>query len=261
MIHLFDGVRPRPKKPNAGGVMASGEGDALIATIATRLRDSADPVKAPQMQAYMKSAMPYLGVQTQPRRAVCREAFREHPLSSFEEWRQTVRRLWRDASYREERYAAIELASYHGYRNFRSMKAMPMLEEMITTGAWWDYVDGLATGPVAEILRRSPRGMSRRMRAWAKSNDIWKRRTAIICQLGFKRDTDLDLFYDCIEPSMQEREFFLRKAIGWALREYAKTDPHEVIRYVTKNRERLSPLSRREALRNVVKAGLLEAIP
>jgi len=86
-------------------------------------------------------------------------------------------------------------------------------------------------------------------------------RTSIICQLGFKDRTDLTLLYDSIDPSMEEREFFLRKGIGWALREYAKTDPHEVIRYVTLNKDRLSPLSRREALRNVVKAGLLDAIP
>jgi 3-methyladenine DNA glycosylase AlkD len=241
--------------------MASRNSSKLIATVAGRLREHADQGKAPQMRAYMKSEMPYLGVQTPQRRALCKEAFAELPLSSFEEWQRTILRMWRDASFREERYAAIDLASYPGYPEYRRMKALPMYEEMITTGAWWDYVDGIATGPVAEILQRSPTGMSRRMRAWAKSDDIWKRRTSIICQLGFKDGTDLPLLYDCIEPSMEEKEFFLRKGIGWALREYAKTDPLAVVRYVTEHKDRLSPLSRREALRNVVKAGLLDATP
>ena len=241
--------------------MAPRNSARLIAVIALQLREHADPEKAPQMQAYMKSEMPFLGVQTPQRRALCEEAYAKLPLSSFEDWQRTVLRMWRDASYREERYAAIGLASYRDYGDFRSMKALPLFEELVVTGAWWDYVDGIATGPIAEILRRSPKGMSRRMRSWSGSEDIWKRRTSIICQLGFKEHTNLALLYECIEPSMEEREFFLRKGIGWALREYAKTDPHEVTRYVTEHKDRLSPLSRREALRNVVKAGLLEAIP
>jgi 3-methyladenine DNA glycosylase AlkD len=80
---------------------------------------------------------------------------------------------------------------------------------------------------------------------------MWKRRAAILCQLGFRRETDLDLLYACIEPSLESKEFFLRKAIGWALRQYAWTDPREVRRYVTANRERLSPLSVREAMKNI----------
>ena len=241
--------------------MVSRNSAKLIATVSSRLSEHDDPEKASQMRAYMNSEMPYLGVQTPQRRALCKEVFAELPLTSFVEWQQTILRIWRNASYREERYAAIDLASFPGYREYRGMKALPMYEEMITTGAWWDYVDGIATGPVAEIMRRSPKGMSRRMRSWARSGDIWKRRTSIICQLGFKDHTDLMLLYDCIDPSMERKEFFLRKGIGWALREYAKTDPQEVIRYVKQHRHLLSPLSRREALRNVVKAGLLDAIP
>jgi len=89
------------------------------------------------------------------------------------------------------------------------------------------------------------------MRAWSRSRDMWKRRTAILCQLSFKSDTDLTLLYDCIEPNLDDREFFIRKAIGWALRQHAWTDPGEVRRYVTRNKARLSPLSVREALKNI----------
>jgi 3-methyladenine DNA glycosylase AlkD len=88
------------------------------------------------------------------------------------------------------------------------------------------------------------------MLAWARGDDLWKRRSAILCQLGFKGETDLGLLYACIEPSLGSKEFFLRKAIGWALRQHAWTDPAEVARWVAANEERLSPLSRREALKN-----------
>jgi 3-methyladenine DNA glycosylase AlkD len=93
--------------------------------------------------------------------------------------------------------------------------------------------------------------MKRKMLAWSKSPDMWKRRTSIICQLGFKAETDLDLLYACIDPSLASKEFFLQKAIGWALRQYAWTDPDQVHKYVRANQARLSALSRREALKNI----------
>jgi 3-methyladenine DNA glycosylase AlkD len=93
--------------------------------------------------------------------------------------------------------------------------------------------------------------MRRKMLSWSKSNNLWKRRSAIICQLGFKTETDLELLYACIEPSLESREFFLQKAIGWALRQYAWTDGAEIRKYVHLNRSRLSTLSRREALKNI----------
>jgi 3-methyladenine DNA glycosylase AlkD len=89
------------------------------------------------------------------------------------------------------------------------------------------------------------------MLAWSQSSNMWKRRTAILCQLEFKAETDLELLYACIEPSLGSAEFFLRKAIGWALRQYAWTDGPEIKKYVRLNRARLSALSCREALKNI----------
>ncbi len=88
-------------------------------------------------------------------------------------------------------------------------------------------------------------------RDWSTDTDKWKRRVSITCQLGFKRDTDLDLLYANIEPNLADRDFFIRKAIGWALRQYAWTDPQEVARFVRDHEARLSSLSRREALKNI----------
>ena len=93
--------------------------------------------------------------------------------------------------------------------------------------------------------------MKRAMRTWSKGADIWKRRSAILCQIKAKQATDLALLYACIEPSLDSKEFFLRKAIGWALREYAWTDASEVRKYVKAHEARLSGLSRREALKNI----------
>jgi 3-methyladenine DNA glycosylase AlkD len=89
------------------------------------------------------------------------------------------------------------------------------------------------------------------MRAWSTDSNLWKRRASIICQVAFKGETDVDLLYACIQPNLADRQFFIRKAIGWALRQYAWTDPAEVRRYVTANASRLSGLSRREALKNI----------
>jgi 3-methyladenine DNA glycosylase AlkD len=224
----------------------------LLRAVRQGLRAAADPAKAPGMQAYMKSTMPYLGVQTPVLRRTIRPLFRAHPLETFVEWSAAVQELWRAARHREERYAAIELAGFPRYRPFRTPDAVPMYEEMITSGAWWDYVDAIATRQLGEILRYYTSPMAALLREWSVSENIWKRRSAILAQLGFKRETDLDLLFDCIRPSLGSSEFFLRKGIGWALREYAKTDADAVIHYVRCYESQLSALSRREALRNVL---------
>ncbi|PWU09551.1 MAG: DNA alkylation repair protein [Terriglobia bacterium] len=224
---------------------------ALVRALRRALATLADPAKAPAMQAYMKSEMPYLGVQAPQLRQAAKSVFAEHPLATFETWRDTVLELWRSARYREERYAAIELAGNPRYRGFRTLEALPLYEEIIITGAWWDYVDTIATHLLGELLRHDLDAMGPLLRQWALSENIWKRRAAILAQLSFKRDTDQKLLYDCIAPSIDASEFFLRKAIGWALREYAKTEPAEVIRFVRRHEARLSALTKREALRRL----------
>jgi 3-methyladenine DNA glycosylase AlkD len=222
----------------------------LVQTIRRRLADAADPEKAPQMQAYMKSAIPYRGVSSPVLKRLCREVFTACPLATAAEWQRVVLELWREATFREERYAAVLLTQARASREFATFSSLPMLEEMIVTGAWWDFVDTLAGHNLGDILRAEPRRMKPLMRRWARDPDLWKRRSAILCQLGFKRETDLELLYDCIEPNLPEKDFFIRKAIGWALRQYAWTDPKAVRRYVKANKDRLSPLSVREALKN-----------
>ena len=228
-------------------------GDALINAIRTGLAEAADPERAPARQAYMKSAMPYRGVTSPVSRPIFKGAIEAHPLPDRAAWAGTVRRLFNEAAYREERYGAIALLDHRLHRAHRTLAALPLYEELIVGGAWWDIVDEVATGPLRELLAAHPAGMGPAMREWSVSPDLWKRRSSIICQVGRHRSIDLELLYACIEPNLADRDFFIRKAIGWALRDYAWVDPKEVVRYVELNAARLSGLSRREALKNVPK--------
>jgi len=205
----------------------------------------------------MKSEMPFRGVSSPVQKRLWRDAFAAHPLATAADWTGVVLELWRTAAFREERYTAVGLASDRRYLAYRTRAAIPMPEEMIVTGAWWDYVDALASHPLGDVLVSDARRVAALMRRWARDPNLWKRRAAILCQLRRKKETDLSLLYDCIEPNLADREFFMRKAIGWALRQHAWTDGREVERYVKANRARLSALSVREALKNVAagKAG------
>lgn len=224
----------------------------LVRAIRAALQAKADPVRAAGVQKYMKSAMPYYGVTMPVQRRIWRQVFEAHEFGSRDELHAVALELWREASFREERYAAIALTDQRRYASWQDVAATSTYEEMIVTGAWWDYVDAIATHQLGDVLRRIPRRMNPLMRRWAKASEsMWKRRAAILCQIRFKNVTDLDLLYSCIEPNLSHEDFFIRKAIGWALRQYAWTDPREVKRYVAAHRARLSPLSVREALKNV----------
>ncbi|HEU0026489.1 MAG TPA: DNA alkylation repair protein, partial [Ktedonobacterales bacterium] len=174
-----------------------------------------------------------------------------HPLASSAQWEATIRALWREARYREERYAAIELAGYRRYRDYQTLDALPLYEEMIVSGAWWDLVDTLATHQIGELLRRYPEPMRATVLTWSRDANLWRRRAAILCQNSFRAATDESLLIACIEPNLADRDFFIRKGIGWALRAYAATNPDAVRRFVREHEAEMSPLTRREALKHL----------
>ena len=235
---------------------------ALIEEVTARLAAEGDPERAESQQRYMKSSMPYLGVTLPRTTAIAKEVFAAHPLASYEEWRDTVLALFRGATHRELWYVAEELAEWRAYREYASrLESLSIYEAIITEGAWWDIVDGTAAYLVGGLFASDAEWMTARMREWSVDPHLWKRRTAILCQMRRKADTDLGLLYDCIEANAGDKDFFIRKAIGWALREHSKTDPHEVIRYVEAHRDILSPLSKREALKRALKDGLVERVP
>jgi 3-methyladenine DNA glycosylase AlkD len=224
--------------------------EQLVKAIRTGLAEVGDPAKAPAMQAYMKSAMPFRGVAKPQRSALLKQVLAEHTLPDRVTFTATVLQLWREAGFREERYAAVELSGYRAYRQWQGPALLPMYEEMIVTGAWWDHVDELAIQRVGPILRASRPEVTATVLRWAAGGDLWRRRTAIICQVGAKEDTDTDLLTRAIEPAIGEPEFFLRKGIGWALRDYARTAPDWVRSFVD-DHPGLSGLSRREALKHL----------
>lgn len=224
---------------------------SLLAVLRRELAAMGDPERARGQAAYMKSTMPFHGVASQGVRDVSRRVFGDYRFDDPARWRRDLAAIWRGARFREERYAAIALAQDRRARPFHTMEALATFEEMIVTGAWWDYVDSIAAHDLGEILRNERSPMRRAMLGWARCDDLWKRRSAILCQLRFRGETDRELLYACIEPNLDRSDFFLRKAIGWALRQLAWTDPGEVARYVRANEARLSPLSKREALKNV----------
>jgi 3-methyladenine DNA glycosylase AlkD len=224
--------------------------EQLVKAIRTGLAGLADPVKAPAMQAYMKSAMPFRGVASPERSVLLKGILADHILPDRVTYTATALELWREAEFREERYAAIALSGHRAYRQWQDPELVPMYEEMIVSGAWWDHVDELAIRRIGPILRADRARVTPIMLSWAADRDLWRRRTAIICQIGAKEDTDTDLLTRTIEPAIAEPEFFLRKGIGWALREYAKTAPDWVRSFVD-DHPGLSGLSRREALKHI----------
>jgi 3-methyladenine DNA glycosylase AlkD len=223
----------------------------IVSDVRAALASAADPDKAIGMQAYMKSALPFRGVQKPERVRVLREVFASHPLPSEAVWSATVRELWHGAQFREERYAAIDLTGHRLYRAYQRPDTLPLYEDLIVTGAWWDYVDEIAARRVGPILRAAPVRVAPVMRAWATNSDLWRRRTAILCQLGARESVDRDLLADCLETNLADREFFIRKAIGWALRDFARQDPTWVRAFVARHAGRLSPLSYREATKHL----------
>ncbi|QDG88638.1 DNA alkylation repair protein [Pseudarthrobacter sp. NIBRBAC000502770] len=231
--------------------MDSAPDQDLIASVRAALRAMADPVRAAGAQAYMKSLLPSLGVRVPDVRRITADAARTYPPASAAQLRATVLDLWRTAMFREEKYAAIDLTAHRLVTTYLDM--LPVYEEIIRTGAWWDFADGVS-GRICSLLLAHPEEMATLLRQWSRDPDLWIRRAAITSQLRAGTATDTELLAAVIEPNLADPEFFIRKAIGWALREYAKRAPDWVEAFAARHRDAMSPLSRREALRRISSA-------
>lgn len=226
------------------------------------MKTLSDSQRAAQQQAYMKSVLPFWGIAMPDLRKLCKQTFKAHPLGDKSSWLQAIRTVWDQAEHREEKHAALELLAYSPYRRqWLQPEDLPLIKYLIEDGAWWDYVDTLASNQVGYLLRQHPDLIKPQMYRWALEQDVWVRRTAILCQLKFKQDTDEALLTHAIAGSIQDSDFFARKGIGWALREYSKTQPQFVIAFVNQHSETLSGLSKREALKILLKQGVVQAIP
>lgn len=232
-------------------------GRALVDAVCGTLAEHADPLRAARQRAYMKSDLPYWGLTSPVLRAALGPVLADPALrlATRAEWEATVRTLWEEAGRREERYAAVALTGHRHYRAWQDPGALALYAHLVVTGAWWDYVDEVASRRVGPILLRHKGAVEPTILSWAVGDDLWLRRTAIISQLSFGDATDLRLLADVIEANLQGTAygstFWIRKAIGWALRQHARVDPDWVRRYVASQGDRLSGLSRREALKHL----------
>lgn len=224
-----------------------GDGD-LIAAINQGLSAIADSTRAGPMQAYMKSELPFLGVPVPAVRAVTRVAARAFPPASVAVLGATAGVLWREATHREQRYAATELTGLPMASG--SLALLPLYEQMIVNGAWWDHVDAVSRR-LGQLLILHPEQVKPVLLGWSTSPDRWLRRVSIIAQLGTKTRTDLDLLTKAIDASATDRDFFVAKAIGWALRDFARTDPEWVREFVAARADVLPSLARREATKHL----------
>jgi 3-methyladenine DNA glycosylase AlkD len=229
----------------------------LVQAIRGVLAGAGDPERAVAQQAYMKSAMPYRGLTTPELRAALRPLLTDADLAPRDRagWEADVRSLWDRATHREERYAAIELSGHRSALAWQDPDTLDLYRHLVVTGAWWDLVDPVAADRVGPILLSHRAVVTSTIREWSVADDLWTRRTAVLAQLKHRSDTDLDLLTDVVDANLEDspfgREFFVRKAIGWALRQHARTDPEWVAAFVAARGDRLSGLSRREALKHV----------
>lgn len=209
-------------------------------------RSEGDPTIAVAQKAYMKDLFPFHGVKMPVRRQLVRDFLTEHGHPSSGELEAIVRNAW-DQPEREMQYTAMELLAKAA--NKAGPELIPLAEDMVLSKSWWDTVDFIAPHIIGSILKRHPKDIAHWNKRWMSNGELWAQRTALLFQMKWGSDTDEALLLaNCAKLSMH-KDFFIRKAIGWALREYAKSEPEAVHRFV--GTQAFSPLTVREALKHL----------
>ncbi|OCA82319.1 DNA alkylation repair protein [Bacillus sp. FJAT-27225] len=199
-----------------------------------------NPVNAENMKKYMKDLFPFLGLKMPERKMLEREFYTKTGLLKRPFNRSFVEELWK---LPEREYQYVALGYIEKFCKRLGTESLPLLTWMLTEKSWWDTVDALATKPVGMLAKQYPEIQSV-MDDWAKSENMWLRRTAILHQLKYKNETDEQRLYTYISQNAYSKEFFIQKAIGWALREYSKSNPESVKKFILSTE--LASLSRRE---------------
>jgi len=208
--------------------------------------ENADPAQAAPMKKYMRDQFEYLGIKTPQSAALQKQFYAEYGLPEVTDLDPVLRDLWA-LPQREFQYVGLGLLD-------KSEKKLPAkfiktIEYLILTKSWWDTVDAIAGHTVGMHFRRFPDVREKYLPKWRASKNIWLRRTTILFQLNYKRETDFDLLCEIIRENLDSKEFFINKAIGWALRQYARVDPSAVSKFVKSTP--LHPLSKREAMKHI----------
>ncbi len=219
----------------------------FLLDLQSRLWAHANAEIAQGQAAYLKHHFVFLGIPKPQVMRLCRESRQAFPLTSESELMGLLKALWKMEA-REFHYAALWLADQ--YQPLHTPAIMPVLTDMARTQQWWDSIDPLAADLIGGLVARYP-ALRESVIGWIEEDDFWMRRVALLFQLKYKTRTDAALLFSLCERVMDEKAFFIRKAIGWALREYAKTDPDAVWAFAQTHRHRLSGLSYREATRRI----------
>jgi 3-methyladenine DNA glycosylase AlkD len=215
-----------------------------------RLRALGDPERAVAQQAYLKTQQPMFGATRPASQAVLRELIRTHPPADRAAWERDVVALWKGPE-RDLQHAAVDWAQAFKRKRYADLDAIPLFERMVREGAWWDLVDGIAVKLVGRVVADHREEMRPVLLRWIEDPDVWIRRTALLAQHDHREDTDTDMLLDFCRRQASDTSFWIRKAIGWVLRQHAKTDPGLVRAFLAEQGDRLSGLSRREAAKHL----------
>lgn len=218
---------------------------SYLQPIAQALYEKANEERARGAAAYMKNQFAFLGIPMTERRKLCKAYLKQYPLPHYEDVAVIVIELWQ-LPEREFQYFAIELLAY--YKKIWPVEVIHIMEYCLTHKSWWDTVDFLATQGTGPYFKLYPSQIEI-TRQWNQSNNFWLQRSSLLFQLKYKTDTDTGLLSSYIKHLVGSKAFFIRKAIGWVLREYAKTNQAWVKQFVASHH--LSPLSKREALKHI----------
>ncbi len=225
----------------------------IVADARAALTAFADPEAAAAMAAYMKTTQPFFGVKRPQRVPIERHLAKTSAPSSQREYEATVLALWEQPE-REMQYTALSVA--RKWKTFVTSSSLPLYLRLVREGGWWDLVDELAAHLVGRVWQRERAVVGPLADTWIDDDDLWIRRTALIGQIRHKHETDAARLFDYCRRRCDERAFFIRKAIGWALREYSYVAPDQVIAFLEAHRDQLSGLSLREASKGLVRNGL-----
>ena len=204
----------------------------------------ADPKQAAPMKRYMRDQFEYLGIKVPMMGKLLKEHIDEHGLPPIADLDLILHDLWA-LPQREFQYAANGLLEK--FEKQLPPEFIETLEYLLLTKSWWDTVDTISAGTLGVHFKRYPQVRKKYLTKWRKSDNFWLRRATILFQLGYKEDTDFELLCEIIRENLGSKEFFINKAIGWALRQYTRIDPQGVRDFVTATP--LQPLSAREALK------------
>lgn len=200
------------------------------------------------MSKYLKNKFPFFGIKTTERRNLFKKLWKIHKKEVASNAREIALHLYAKEQ-REFHHCAIEIVIKELKGNYQKDDII-LIEKLITANSWWDSVDTTAKYILGQYLLEFPESIATTINRFSNSENMWLNRSAILFQLGYKNKTDFDLLKTICLQHQSSKEFFIQKAIGWALREYGKTNPEKVIKFVTNHD--LKPLSRKEALKNLI---------